>query len=296
MKSAWLAGGGAVLLVLALSGVVAAASMLVAGARMADPTQPVAAVDTTNTFEDLDGNGVDDDCQTGVVANADAAAAALLAADLNGDGTLSVSEAAHTGWTGGKHCNHGGYVSQVAHALGQDCVTTPPTVVTQPATVTTLTVATEPTDATDADEANETDEAKDADEATETNETADAADEAKDAADEATESSDCTPVAPAATTAALPVVCVAAPAPAAGTVPTGTTAPAPVVASNAHGKLVSAAAHDKTLVGGKNCNHGGAVSEIAKQDHAAKKAAHDAAKAAREAARAAKKLGKHAGG
>ena len=44
-----------------------------------------------------------------------AAAAALAAADLDHDGTISVSEAARSGWTGGKNCNHGGYVSGVAH-------------------------------------------------------------------------------------------------------------------------------------------------------------------------------------
>ena len=38
------------------------------------------------------------------------------AADLNGDGTISVTEAAQSGWTGGVNCNHGGYVSQVAQA------------------------------------------------------------------------------------------------------------------------------------------------------------------------------------
>jgi hypothetical protein len=38
-------------------------------------------------------------------------------------------------------------------------------------------------------------------------------------------------------------------------------------APNAHGKAVSTVAQDKTAVGGKNCNHGGAVSEAAHQDH-----------------------------
>jgi hypothetical protein len=70
--------------------------------------------DTTLTFEDLDGNGVDDDCQDAVVPDAEAAAAALLATDLDGDGKVSVSEAAQSGWTGGKNCNHGGYVRGVA--------------------------------------------------------------------------------------------------------------------------------------------------------------------------------------
>ncbi len=41
------------------------------------------------------------------------------------------------------------------------------------------------------------------------------------------------------------------------------------MAPNAHGKAVSKVAQDKTAIGGKNCNHGGAVSEVAKQkgDH-----------------------------
>ena len=59
-----------------------------------------------------------------------AAAAALAAADLNGDGTISVSEAAQSGWTGGTNCNHGGYVSGVAHGSGDGCAaggTTPAT-------------------------------------------------------------------------------------------------------------------------------------------------------------------------
>jgi hypothetical protein len=47
-------------------------------------------------------------------------------------------------------------------------------------------------------------------------------------------------------------------------------------------------------IGGKNCNHGGAVSEAAKKDHDAAKAARDAAKAAREAAREARKAAREA--
>ena len=39
------------------------------------------------------------------------------------------------------------------------------------------------------------------------------------------------------------------------------------VTPNAHGKAVSAVAQDETAVGGKNCNHGGAVSEAAHKDH-----------------------------
>jgi len=56
------------------------------------------------------------------------------------------------------------------------------------------------------------------------------------------------------------------------------------LAANAHGQAVSDVAHSKD-VGGKNCNHGGAVSEAAKKDHEAAAAARDAEKAARDAAR-----------
>jgi hypothetical protein len=69
---------------------------------------------TTATFEDLDGNNVDDDCQEAVEVNAEAEAAAVAAVDLNQDGTISKSEAAKSDRIGGKNCNHGGYVSGVA--------------------------------------------------------------------------------------------------------------------------------------------------------------------------------------
>lgn len=51
---------------------------------------------------------------------------------------------------------------------------------------------------------------------------------------------------------------------------------------NSHGKWVSSVAQSDAI-GGKNCNHGGAVSDAAKADNAARKAARDAAKAARKA-------------
>jgi hypothetical protein len=114
LRSTWLAGGSALLLVLAISGMAAGATLV------ADTAPPVVEPDTTLTFEDTDGNGVDDDCQdVAAVAAPDAEAAALEAADSDGDGTISVSEAAHTDWIGGKNCNHGGYVSWVAN--GEDC-------------------------------------------------------------------------------------------------------------------------------------------------------------------------------
>jgi hypothetical protein len=75
IRSIWLAGGGAVALAIVLSGAVAAATVVTAlVAPTSDPT--VAVVDTSATFEDLDGNGIDDDCQTEVVANPEAAASA----------------------------------------------------------------------------------------------------------------------------------------------------------------------------------------------------------------------------
>ena len=72
--------------------------------------------DTSATFADVDGDGVDDACQEAALENTEAAAAAFDAADLNDDGEISVTEAAQSGWTGGTNCNHGGYVSQVAQA------------------------------------------------------------------------------------------------------------------------------------------------------------------------------------
>src|SRR4029079_12194105 len=115
LRTTSFAGFGAILLALIVSGMVAAASLLTAiAAPEPDPVGP-AVVDTSQTFEDANGNGIDDDCETDVVADETAAAAANTAADLNGDGTVSVSEAAQSGRVGGQNCNHGGYVSQVAH-------------------------------------------------------------------------------------------------------------------------------------------------------------------------------------
>jgi hypothetical protein len=210
LRSTWLAGGGALLLALSLSGAVAAAALVTAIATpQADEPLPV-VVDTTLTFEDLDGNGIDDDCQDAVVIDEAVAAAAEAAADLNADGVISTSEAAQSGRIGGTNCNHGGYVSTVAQ-------------------------------------------------------TEDTEEPAEDASE--------------------PVVCEAAP------VAEEPVADEPVVeepvdtAPNAHGKAVSKVAQDKDAVGGKNCNHGGAVSEAAK-DHTARDAAKDARKAAHEAAKA----------
>ena len=53
---------------------------------------------------------------------------------------------------------------------------------------------------------------------------------------------------------------------------------------NAHGKWISTVAQSDAT-GGKNCNHGGAVSDASKADNAARKALRDAARAAAKAAR-----------
>ena len=259
------------LLVLSLSGVVAAATVLTAiTAPVVDPTVPVVA-DTTNTFEDVNGDGIDDDCQTDVVADPVAAASAEAAADLNGDGQLSVSEAAQSGRTGGKNCNHGGYVSNVDRADSCD--------------------GSEPADTTDATETG-----ADAD-ANEQGDEADSGDADSDEAktgDEAaveTTTTDPTTCTEPETSDTTPVVCPPAPV---TTTPDATTTEATVptldLGPNAHGKAVAKVAHDKAAVGGKNCNHGGAVSEAAHD-----KAAKDAAKAARDAARALKHANKQHG-
>lgn len=181
-RTSWLAGGTAVLLILSMSGVAAAAGLVSDSSARA-------------AFVDLNGNGIDDTCEVAVVADATAAAAAQLAADLNGDGILSTSESAQSGRIGGVNCNHGGYVSSVA----------------------------EGTDATPDTETPDT-------------ETPD------------TE----TPKVPAVCPVVVPVT---------PTVDVSTLA-------TTHGAAVSLVAQS-TAVGGKNCNHGGAVSEAAKGGAAA---------------------------
>lgn len=122
-RSTWLGASGALFLILSLSGVAA-------GATPPDAV-PDVVVDTTASFEDIDGNGIDDDCQdVDAVADEDAAAAELLTVDVDANGVISTTEAAHSARIGGKNCNHGGYVSWIAH---QDvsCVDEP---VTEPVT------------------------------------------------------------------------------------------------------------------------------------------------------------------
>lgn len=220
LRTGWLAGSGALVLVLAFS-----------GAAMGAPL----VTETTATFEDVNGDGVDDDCQEAAVENTEAAAAAFAAADLNGDGEISVEEAAQSGWTGGVNCNHGGYVSQVAQAEDEACE--------EPETGDAgETGNEEPVDEADCEEDDVTDE-----------ETEDADTAEEEACEE-----------------------VAAPEP---ETPLDPTAP------NSHGAWVSWVAGSEA-VGGKNCNHGGAVSEAAKKDQEAAKAERDAAKAERAAAKA----------
>ena len=116
----------ALFLVLSLSGVAD-------GVTPPDAEPDPVVVDTTATFEDIDGNGIDDDCQeTAAVADAEAAAAELLTVDVDADGVISTTEAAHSDRTGGTNCNHGGYVSWIAHQK-HDCVAEPTDETTEPA-------------------------------------------------------------------------------------------------------------------------------------------------------------------
>ena len=126
LRSTWLAGSGALLLALALSGVAAGANTptMATGPLPESETDPL-VVDTTATFEDVDGDGIDDDCDEAVVADPAAEAAAATLVDTDADGTVSVTEAAHSDRVGGANCNHGGYVSGVAH--GDDCAVATPT-------------------------------------------------------------------------------------------------------------------------------------------------------------------------
>ena len=212
------------------------------GRSGASPTGLVAA------FVDINGNGIDDTCETGdIVADPDAVAAEDAAVDLDGDGTISVSEAARSDRIGGKNCNHGGYVSWVAQ--GSCAEATPTPTPAQPAFVT----GDAPEDATD----------ETTTESTSCDETAVGPTETPtDAAPTGTP-----------TDQAADTTCVEVPPP--------DHDPALDEQKNGHGKWVSLVAQSDAI-GGKNCNHGGAVSEAAKKDHDAAKAARDAAKLARE--------------
>ena len=220
----------------------------VVGGSHASPTGLVAA------YVDVNGNGIDDTCETGeIVADADAAAAEDAAVDLDGDGTISVSEAAQSDRIGGVTCNHGGYVSWVAQGSCGDPTPTPTPV--EPALVT----GDAPEGVTD-----------------ETNVESTSCDET---AEQPTE----TPT--DSTEQAADTTCIEVPPPVRD--------PALDEQKNGHGKWVSTVAQSGAI-GGKNCNHGGAVSEAAKKDHDAAKAARDAAKAERDAEREARKAAREA--
>ena len=270
LRTTSLAGSSAIVLVLVVSGMVAAASVLTAvAAPVADPDEPT-VVDTSGTWEDVDGDGLDDDCDDAVEANEEAALAADEAVDLDGDGTISVSEAAQSERIGGVNCNHGGYVSWVAHETCDTDDTGEPAVDEGGET------GEVDADEVVADEPEETD----ADEATADCEATE--DEEEEPAEETAEEEE-------------PAECDAA-APDEGTTPEDgdTEEPTTEVVNNGHGKVVREVAQDKEAVGGKNCNHGGAVSEASHEDNEARKAARDAEKAARDAARDAAKAEREA--
>jgi hypothetical protein len=277
LRSTWTAGSGALLLVLVLSGIVAGASLV---AEVLPPAEGDVApqADTTYSWEDVDGNNVDDDCQDGeVTADAEAVLTADEAVDLDGDGVVSVSEAAQSERIGGKNCNHGGYVSIVAH--GEDCVPAETTPTEEGAT-------------------NEGTEEGSTDEGT-------TLVVAEPLPDPGTEPTTCAPEETTEEAAQDSTTeCVEIPPP--------DRDPALDTQKNGHGKWVSIVARSNAI-GGKNCNHGGAVSEAAKDktasdaakaaakaERAAAKAeraaAREAAKAARDAAKAAKQHGKKHGG
>jgi len=266
LRTTSFAGFGAVLLALIVSGMVAAASILTAVAAPEPDQVGPAVVDTTATFEDVNGDGIDDDCQDAVVADDTAAAAAEQAADLNGDGTISLSEAAQSDRTGGTNCNHGGYVSQVAH---DSCDT----------------ADAGSTDASSGD-TGDTEQAGDTEGAEQTSDTEDAEAPESDCStgDAQTEDPTQDP-----TQDQAPTTCDAAPTGDTGT--TDTTDTQTTDTPKNHGAVVSQVAQSDA-VGGKNCNHGGAVSEASHKDNEARKAARDAEKAARAAERAAKHAGK----
>jgi hypothetical protein len=266
------------LLVLSISGLVAAATF--AGKPTALVTDP--AVTTAQPFVDLNGDGIADSCQTGVTADAGAAATAFTAADLNGDGQISVDEAAQSGWIGGTNCNHGGYVSMVAQGLGQLCDSGTPAVAAG------ATASAEPSDSAEPSSSDEAS-ASTGDSSTDTDSAS-----TSPAPSPLTTTSATTACAPAdtqqSTDTTTPVVCVTPVAPVVSPASidgTLTVAPTLVTSPSSHGKTASEIARS-TAVGGKNCNHGGAVSAAAHQDHAAR----DAAKAARKAAHDAAKLNK----
>lgn len=221
LRTGTIAGTGALVLVMALSGIAMGAPL-----ASDDPAGPA--------IVDINGDGIDDTCQVEVVEDVEAAAAAFVAADADGDGSISVTEAAQSGWVGGANCNHGGYVSAVAQA-DDACTTDDEGSEEEPVVEETEGTTEEPADCEAEDEV-VTDESETVDET-------------------------CEPV--------------AAPEP---ETPLDPTAP------NSHGAWVMWVAQSDA-VGGRNCNHGGAVSEAAKKDQEAAAEAREARKAERSAER-----------
>jgi hypothetical protein len=262
MRSKWLAGTGAVLLALSMTGLAAAATIV-------DDTTPA----TVATFEDLNGNGIDDDCETAVLPNLDAVTLAMAAVDANADGVISTTEAAQSDWVGGANCNHGGYVSTVANSTVDGTSDTTPE-------------ACDPADApeVDAPEAttDENDQGQDETDSSNLDSNHAALETSTDSAPVAT-GTDCstepsTAETDSAAKDAARAACEAALA--AGT---------PIVlAPMTHVEFAQS-----DVIGGKNCNHGGAVSDANKAAKAEKDAAKLAARQARLAAHAAKSHGKH---
>ena len=253
LRTTWLASSSALLLILAVSGVALGATVLTAVTPESDPDPGV--VDTTLTWEDVDGDGIDDDCDDEVAENAEAAAAELASVDTDGDGTISVTEAAHSDRIGGTNCNHGGYVSQVAHDDGdQECEA--PTEASEPTATPTDTPVVEVAAEFDEDEIAEEEAAP---VVCEPEDEAEAEEVAEEAADEACEATEIPPFDPATATG-----------------------------PGAFGAYVSSIAQSDA-VGGKNCNHGGAVSDAVKAATEAAREAREAATAERAAAREAAK-------
>jgi hypothetical protein len=233
MRTTWLAGSGALFLALVLAGAALGAPGLPSSE---EPTPDEAAplvVDTAPSFEDADGDSIDDDCDADVMADAEAVAAAAAAVDTNADGVISVAEAAQSERIGGANCNHGGYVSNVAREQC-DAVTEDGDGVEGEAEV-------EPTGECVEDE-----------------------DEDAEGTEDDGATAECVPV--------------AAP----------TFDPERFTGPGAFGAYVSSVAASDAL-GGKNCNHGGAVSDAVKAAKEAVRAERDAAKAERKVQRDAAK-------
>jgi hypothetical protein len=233
LRTTWLAGSGALILVLAVAGAAIGAPVPTSSEEPAPDEAAPLVVDTALTFEDADGDSIDDDCDAEVTADAEAAAAAAAAVDANADGVISVAEAAQSERTGGANCNHGGYVSNVAQ---EQC-----DAVVDDGDPAEGAAEVEPTDECDEDEAAAPEETEE--------------DEAK---------AECVPV--------------AAP----------TFDPEIFTGPGAFGAYVSSVAASDA-VGGKNCNHGGAVSEAVNVAKEAARAERDAAKAERQVQRDAAK-------